>query len=113
MYKRQNEYRVVIVDVTDKDNPQHIADISYTNFSYTHHGWITDYFKYYILGYEADELDFWFNTKTIILDISDLDNPSHSFDYIGPTLATDNNGYIKEDVFYLANNAAGLRVIDI
>ena len=58
-------------------------------------------------------MDFGFNTKTIILDISDLDNPSHSFDYIGPTLATDHNGYIKEDVFYLANNAAGLRVIDI
>ena len=104
---------MVIVDVTDKDNPQHIADLSYTNFSYTHQGWITDDFKYYILGDEADEIDFGFNTKTIILDISDLDNPSHSFDYTGPTLATDHNGYIKEDVFYLANNAAGLRVIDI
>jgi len=113
IYVGSNEDRVVIVDVTDKDNPQHIADLSYTNFSYTHQGWITDDFKYYILGDEADELDFGFNTKTIILDISDLDNPSHSFDYIGPTLATDHNGYIKEDVFYLANNAAGLRVIDI
>ena len=113
IYVGSNEDRVVIVDVSDKDNPQHIADISYTNFSYTHQGWITDDFKYYILGDEADEIDFGFNTKTIILDISDLDNPSHSFDYTGPTLATDHNGYIKDNVFYLANNAAGLRVIDI
>ena len=64
IYVGSNEDRVVIVDVTDKDNPQHIADLSYTNFSYTHQGWITADFKYYILGDEADELDFGFNTKT-------------------------------------------------
>ena len=54
-----------------------------------------------------------FNTKTIVLDLTDLDNPIHSFDYSGPTLATDHNGYVNGDLFYLANNAAGLRVIDI
>lgn len=113
IYVGSNEDRVVIVDVTDKNNPQHIADVSYPNFSYTHQGWITDDFKYYILGDEADEIDFGFNTKTIILDITDLDNPTHTFDYNGPTLATDHNGYIKGNIFYLANNAAGLRVIDI
>ena len=113
IYIGSNEDRVVIVDVTDKNNPQHIASVSYPNFSYTHQGWITDDFKFYILGDEADEIDFGFNTKTIILDITDLDNPIHSFDYNGPTLATDHNGYVKGDIFYLANNAAGLRVIDI
>lgn len=113
IYVGSNEDRVVIVDVTDKTNPQHIASVSYPNFSYTHQGWITDDFKYYILGDEADEINFGFNTKTIILDISDLDNPIHSFDYNGPTLATDHNGYVKGNTFYLANNAAGLRVIDI
>ena len=113
IYVGSNEDRVVIVDVTDKDNPQHIASVSYSNFSYTHQGWLTEDFKYYILGDEADEIDFGFNTKTIILDLTDLDNPTHSFDYNGPTLATDHNGYVKGDLFYLANNAAGLRVIDI
>ena len=113
IYVGSNEDRVVIVDVTDKSNPQHIASVSYSNFSYTHQGWLTEDFKYYILGDEADEIDFGFNTKTIILDLTDLDNPVHSFDYNGPTLATDHNGYVKGDLFYLANNAAGLRVIDI
>lgn len=113
IYVGSNEDRVVIVDVTDKNNPQHIASVSYSNFSYTHQGWLTEDFTYYILGDEADEIDFGFNTKTIILDLTDLDNPTHSFDYNGPTLATDHNGYVKGDLFYLANNAAGLRVIDI
>ena len=113
IYVGSNEDRVVIVDVTDKNNPQHIASVSYSNDSYTHQGWMTDDFKYYILGDEADEIIFGFNTKTIILDLTDLDNPIHSFDYNGSTLATDHNGYVNGDVFYLANNAAGLRVIDI
>ena len=113
IYVGSNEDRVVIVDVTDKNNPQHIASVSYSNFSYTHQGWLTEDFSYYILGDEADEIDFGFNTKTIILDLTDLDNPIHSFDYNGPTPATDHNGYVNGDLFYLANNAAGLRVIDI
>ena len=113
IYIGSNEDEVVIVDLTDKNNPQHISSISYSNFSYTHQGWITEDFKYYILGDESDEINFGFNTKTIIIDLIDLDNPIHSFDYSGPTLATDHNGYIKGNLFYLANNAAGLRVIDI
>ena len=113
IYIGSNEDKVVIVDVTDKNNPQHISSVSYSNFSYTHQGWITEDFKYYILGDESDEINFGFNTKTIVLDFTDLDNPIHSFDYSGPTLATDHNGYVNGDLFYLANNAAGLRVIDI
>jgi len=113
IYLGSNEDRVVIVDVTDKNNPQHIASVSYSNDSYTHQGWMTEDFKYYILGDESDEINFGFNTKTIVLDLTDLDNPIHSFDYNGSTLATDHNGYINGDLFYLANNAAGLRVIDI
>ena len=113
IYIGSNEDKVVIVDVTDKNTPQHISSVSYSNFSYTHQGWITEDFKYYILGDESDEINLGFNTKTIVLDFTDLDNPIHSFDYSGPTLATDHNGYVNGDFFYLANNAAGLRVIDI
>ena len=113
IYIGSNEDKVVIVDVTDKNTPQHISSVSYSNFSYTHQGWITEDFKYYILGDESDEINLGFNTKTIVLDFTDLDNPIHSFDYSGPTLATDHNGYVNGDLFYLANNAAGLRVIDI
>lgn len=108
-----NEDEVVIVDITDKNNPQHISSISYPNADYTHQGWITEDHKYFFLGDEADEIDFGFNTKTVIFDFSDLDNPQHFFDYTGTTGATDHNGYVKGNKFYISNNAAGLRVVDI
>ena len=35
------------------------------------------------------------------------------FEYEGPTAATDHNGYVKDDIYYLANYTAGVRMIDI
>ncbi len=108
-----NEDKVVIVDVTDKNNPQHISEVTYLNYSYTHQGWFTENQRFFIVGDESDEINFGFNTKTIVLDFTDLDNPIHFFDYSGATTATDHNGYVVENKFYLANNAAGMRVLDL
>ena len=69
--------------------------------------------KYFILGDETDELNFGFNTKTIVFDFSDLDNPQFDFDYFGTTPAIDHNGYTKNNKYYLANYTAGLTVLDI
>jgi hypothetical protein len=65
------------------------------------------------LGDEIDEINFGFNTRTVVFDLTDLDNPQLSFEYSGPTAATDHNGYTKGDSFYLANYSAGMRVIDV
>lgn len=108
-----NEDELVIVDVTDKGSPVPISDISYANVSYTHQGWFTEDHRYFILGDETDEINFGFETRTIIFDLQDLDNPVVHFMYTGSTSATDHNGYVKGDTFFLSNNAAGLRVIDI
>jgi choice-of-anchor B domain-containing protein len=108
-----NEVEVVIEDVTDKSNPITISTIDYTNINYTHQGWLTEDQQYFIMGDETDELNMGFNSRTIIFDMEDLDNPQLHFEYSGPTGATDHNGYVKGDKFYLANNAAGLRVLDI
>ncbi|GAB5399426.1 MAG: hypothetical protein Aureis2KO_10110 [Aureisphaera sp.] len=108
-----NETQVVIVDVTDKTNPSTISSIAYNNVNYTHQGWLTEDHRYFILGDETDELNTGINSRTIFFDFEDLDNPQFHFEYEGPTGATDHNGYVKGDKFYLANNAAGLRVVDI
>ena len=113
IYVGSNEDKVVIVDVTDKNNPQLIADISYTNDSYTHQGWFTEDLNYFILGDETDEINFGFNTKTIVFDFTDLDNPQFDFDYFGTTTAIDHNGYTKGNKYYLANYTAGMKVLDI
>jgi len=108
-----NENEVVIVDVTDKSNPVTISTVGYNNISYTHQGWLTEDHRYFLLGDETDEINLGINSRTIIFDFEDLDNPQFHFEYSGPSGATDHNGYVKGDKFYLANNAAGLRVIDI
>lgn len=104
---------VVIVDVTDKSNPQNIAIINYSNAGYTHQGWLTEDHRYFLLGDEFDENNEGFNSRTIILDFTDLDNPQVDFEYFGQTPAIDHNGYVKCNEFYLSNYKAGIRVIDI
>ena len=107
-----NESRLVIVDVTDKKNPKKIADLSYPNVFYTHQGWLTEDQKFFILGDELDELNGG-KTRTLVFDLNDLDNPLLHFRYFGSTDAIDHNGYVKGDLFFLANYTAGIRVISI
>jgi len=108
-----NENEVVIVDITDKANPISISSISYGQVGYTHQGWFTEDQAYFILGDETDELGFGFNTRTIIFNFTDLDNPFLSFEYTGSTPAIDHNGYVNGNLFYMANYSAGMKVFDI
>jgi choice-of-anchor B domain-containing protein len=108
-----NVNEVVIVDVTDKANPTRISTINYANIGYTHQGWFTEDMRYFILGDELDERNFGINTRNIVFNFSDLDNPTFHMDYIGPTTAIDHNGYVKDNLFFLANYSAGVRMIDI
>lgn len=108
-----NESRVVIVDVTDKDNPANLSTIQYSNIGYTHQGWFTEDQRFFILGDETDEINSGFNSRTLVFDFSDLDNPVLFTTYLGTTSAIDHNGYVKGDEFFLANYSAGLRVLDI
>jgi choice-of-anchor B domain-containing protein len=108
-----NQNEVVIVDVTDKMNPTQIAKTGYPNIGYTHQGWFTEDQNYFILGDELDERNFGGNTRNIVFDLTDLDNPNVHMEYYGPTTAIDHNGYVKGNDYFLANYSAGIRVIDI
>ncbi|MDC8000999.1 choice-of-anchor B family protein [Aequorivita todarodis] len=108
-----NEDRVSIVDVTDKNNPIGISNGFYGSVDYTHQGWLTDDKNYFIIGDELDESSFGFNTRTIIFDVKDLDNPVVHFEYEAEVAAIDHNGYVVGDDFYLSSYRAGLRILDI
>ncbi|GAB1856043.1 hypothetical protein MHTCC0001_08780 [Flavobacteriaceae bacterium MHTCC 0001] len=108
-----NENEVVIADVTDKANPVKISTIAYSNVGYAHQGWFTEDMRYFILGDETDEQRFGNNTRLIVFDFNDLDNPQHHFDYLSNNTAIDHNGYVKGDTYYQASYRAGLRVLDI
>ncbi len=108
-----NENQVAIVNVTDKNNPIEISTFQYANIGYTHQGWFSEDQRYFILGDETDELTFGFDSRTLVFDLADLENPILHTSYLGETAAIDHNGYVKGDDFYLANYTAGVRILDI
>ncbi|WP_452225652.1 choice-of-anchor B family protein [Lacinutrix chionoecetis] len=108
-----NSDKVVVLDVTNKTNVVPISEFTYPQTAYAHQGWFTDDHAYFILGDEVDEQSFGFNTKTLVFNFTDLDNPTLSSTYTGPTAAIDHNGYVKDNEYYLANYRAGLRILDI
>lgn len=108
-----NEDQIAIVDITDKSNPTGISTLDYSQLGYTHQGWFTEDQRYFLLGDELDEIQFGFNSRTLVFDLSDLDVPRLHMTYTGPTGAIDHNGYVKGDEFFLANYTAGIRVLDI
>jgi len=113
-----NTDKVVILDVTDKNNVIAINEFSYPQTRYAHQGWFTEDQRYFIMGDEVDEQSLGFNTKTLIFDFQDLDadfdsDATLTRTYFGPHRAIDHNGYVKGNEFFLANYRAGLRVLDI
>ena len=109
-----NETALSIADVTDKENPKAVAVAEYPGVAYTHQGWITPDHRYFYLNDELDELSGKTEqTRTLIWDITDLDDPQLVKEYtFGPT-STDHNLYIKGNRMYQSNYKSGLRVHDI
>tara|TARA_B100000767_G_scaffold248785_1_gene249947 strand:+ start:172 stop:1440 length:1269 start_codon:yes stop_codon:yes gene_type:complete len=102
----------IIVDVTDKSAPKLISKMVYTNGGYTHQGWFAEDHQYYYLGDELDEINYGGQSKTLVFDLEDLDNPLLHHIYLGQTNAIDHNGYTRNNSFFLANYTAGFREID-
>tara|TARA_B110000116_G_scaffold253363_1_gene249974 strand:- start:3129 stop:4409 length:1281 start_codon:yes stop_codon:yes gene_type:complete len=110
---QSSENNVVILDVTEKKSPKLISSFTYPNSGYAHQGYFSEDHRYFFLGDELDEINYGGLTKTFIFDFKDLDNPNLSFINSGKYKAIDHNGYIKENLFYMANYTAGVRVYDI
>ena len=109
-----NETHLSIADVTDKSHPVAISRATYPNVGYAHQGWLTDDHRY---AYEDDELDeitgLVDGTRTLIWDVSDLDNPILAGQYISKNKATDHNLWLVGNTMYQSNYVSGLRVLDI
>lgn len=108
-----NANKVVILDVTDKSNIIKITEFDYPQIGYTHQGWFTDYQRFFLLGDETDEQNFGINTRTLVFDFQDLDNPTQIDTYYGASSAIDHNGYVQGTDFFMASYRAGMRVLDI
>ena len=103
-----------IADVTDKTNPVALSIAEYPNVAYTHQGWLTEDHRYFYLNDEGDEVsEVVLATRTLIFDVSDLEDPQLVKEYMGPTSAIDHNLYIRGDMMYQTNYIEGLRLVDI
>ena len=109
-----NETALSISDVTDKDNPIAVSVAEYPNVAYTHQGWLTEDFEYFYMNDELDELNQKVvGTRTLIWDVSDLDDPLLVKEFTSENLSSDHNLYIQGDVMYQSNYMSGLRIFDI
>jgi choice-of-anchor B domain-containing protein len=109
-----NEVEINIADVTDKSNPKTIGRNSYPNVAYAHQGWFDDEQRYFYMNDELDEMDGNVaGTRTIVWDLSELDDPVVAREYIGPVPSSDHNLFVKGDRVFESNYGSGLRVLDI
>ena len=102
-----------ISDVTNKSNPITIADFAYPNIRRAHQGALTSDGNFWLISDTMDEAMLGFNTRTIVIDVTDLDNPQ----YVGyrdhGTTARDHNIYVNNNLAYMTNWRAGFRVADM
>lgn len=109
-----NETALSIADVSDKENPIALAAGDYPNVAYSHQGWVTEDHRFFFMNDELDELTGNVSsTRTLIWDVSDLDDPKLLKEYFSEQKASDHNLYIKGNLMYQSNYVAGLRIIDI
>ncbi len=109
-----NETAISIADVTDKENPIALSTGSYPDYGYVHQGWFDEDHTYF---YQNDELDELMGTveetRTIVWDLSDLDDPQVLTQYFNDNASSDHNLYIKDNLMYQSNYVSGLQVIDV
>ncbi len=109
-----NETAISFADVTDKAHPKSIATASYPNVAYAHQGWLSEDQRFFFSNDEIDEANGSEpHTRTLVWDLSDLDDPVLVKEYFATTTETDHNLYVRGRYMYQSNTGAGLRVIDV
>jgi choice-of-anchor B domain-containing protein len=109
-----NETMLSIADVTDKKNPKALSRAAYPKVGYLHQGWFTKDMRYFYMNDELDEVSGLVqNTRTLVWDLADLDDPQMILEFSSPTQASDHNLYIKDDLMYQSHYKAGVRLVDV
>ncbi len=109
-----NETAISVADVTDKENPEAISTASYPDHAYGHQGRFTEDQRYVYQNDELDELQGKVDqTRTLVWDLSDLDDPKLVNQLLLSEESSDHNLYVKDETMYQSNYKSGLRVFDI
>jgi len=108
-----NETAISISDVTDSEAPIAVAKGTYPGSAYIHQGWLTEDQRYFIQNDELDERAGFGFTRTMIWDVSVLDEPFLLDVFTSTVTSIDHNLYIREGLAYQANYTSGLRILDV
>jgi choice-of-anchor B domain-containing protein len=109
-----NETALSIADVTDKENTVALSRASYPSVGYSHQGWLSEDQQWFFMNDELDELnDLVERTRTLIWDVSDLDDPQLVAEHLGEEESSDHNLYVVGNLMYQSNYQSGLRILDI
>ncbi|MEM6784748.1 MAG: choice-of-anchor B family protein [Bacteroidota bacterium] len=100
-----------ISDITDPARTDAISTAIYPNAAFVHQGWLTEDRRFFYMNDEGDDgaPDIG-GTRTIVMNVEDLDNPFYVGAHIAPITATDHNHYIHGDLLFQANYQSGLRI---
>ena len=101
-----------IYDVTDKNNPQLLSTTTYPSLEYCHQGWLSGDSRYFYVDDELDELRLGITTRTLIFDVSDINNPVFVGTFTTGLNSIDHNQYWMDGFLFQANYTSGLRVIN-
>lgn len=108
-----NENTLTIVDVENPLDCNQLGRVGYPSVAYSHQGWLTADHRYFLLGDELDEINFGFNTRTVIWDVQNLNNPVIIGQHFSSEPAIDHNMYTRGNLVFQSNYRAGLRVLDL
>lgn len=108
-----NENTVDVWDVTTPASPVLLSSQPYANASYVHSGWWSEDGRYLFVHDELDEQNRGLNTTLRVFDAANLTAPVMAGSWVGPTRATDHNGYVKGNRYYISNYSEGLTVLDL
>jgi choice-of-anchor B domain-containing protein len=109
-----NETMLSIADVTDKENTLALSRSAYHSVGYSHQGWLSEDQARFFMNDELDELQGLVGqTRTLVWDVSDLDDPQLVAEHLGTQESSDHNLYVVGDLMYQSNYQSGLRILDI
>lgn len=113
-YNGNNGEPLTIVDVTDPTDAMTISTTNYPEKHYCHQGWLTADGAYMLMDDEIDEsTEGYTQTRTLIWDMHDLDEPLFMGEHWGTTEAIDHNQYIIGNLAFQSNYTAGLQILDV
>ncbi|MEM6784747.1 MAG: choice-of-anchor B family protein [Bacteroidota bacterium] len=105
-----------ISNISDVRNPESISRTTYPFPGYAHQGWLTEDQRYFLMNDEFDESNGDYGssrTRTLIFDVSDLDDPVYVGAFLSALSTIDHNLYIRGNYVYQSNYESGLRIYEL